>query len=74
VNTRIFVLCAGVSLASLSGCVAVPVHHPVAVVEPGPVYVAPTYESPGVGWVWMYHPHYGWGWHHPELGWHRGWN
>jgi hypothetical protein len=35
--------------------------------------VAPTYVSPGVGFVWAYHPRYGWGWHHPQYGWHRGW-
>ena len=59
-------------LVSLTGCVVVPARHAVAV-EAAPVYIAPTYESPGVGWVWEYHPHYGWGWHHPQLGWHRGW-
>ena len=60
------------ALLSLSACVAVPARHGV-VVEAAPVYVAPTYESPGVGWVWEYHPVYGWGWHHPVHGWHRGW-
>jgi hypothetical protein len=56
---------------SLSGCVVAPARH-AAVVEAVPVYVAPTYERPGVGWVWEYHPHYGWGWHHPLHGWHKG--
>jgi hypothetical protein len=43
------------------------------VVPPGVVYVAPTYAAPGIGWVWDYHPRYGWGWRHPEHGWHRRW-
>ena len=38
------------------------------------VYVAPTYVSPGPGYVWEYHARYGWGWHHPQRGWHRGWH
>jgi hypothetical protein len=40
---------------------------------PGVVYVAPTYPAPAVGFVWAYHPRFGWGWRHPEHGWHRGW-
>ena len=43
------------------------------IVPPGAVYVAPEYPTPGVGWVWSYHTQFGWGWHHPEHGWHRGW-
>jgi hypothetical protein len=43
------------------------------VLPPNVVYVAPMYPSPGVGFVWEYHPTYGWGWHHPSRGWHRGW-
>ena len=46
---------------------------PTVSVPPTVVYVAPTYPSPGVGFVWEYHPRYGWGWHHLEHGWHRGW-
>ena len=68
--------------ASLTGCVVAPVPARPVVVNPGPVYVAPApapvyvapaYASPGVGWVWIEHPRYGWGWHHPDHGWHRGW-
>ena len=59
------------AMALTSGCVVAPAQ-PVAV-APAPVYVAPTYAAPGVGWVWEFHPHYGWGWHHPQQGWHRGW-
>lgn len=40
---------------------------------PGVIYVAPTYPAPDVGFVWSYHPRYGWGWRHPHHGWHRGW-
>jgi hypothetical protein len=42
-------------------------------VPPGVVYVAPVYPAPAIGYVWEYHPRFGWGWHHPERGWHRGW-
>jgi len=43
------------------------------VVPAGVVYIAPSYAAPGAGWVWAYNPRYGWGWHHNERGWHRGW-
>lgn len=47
---------------------------PVVVAPPAPVYVAPpVYGIPGPGYLWQYHPRYGWGWHHPHRGWHRGW-
>jgi hypothetical protein len=63
---------ASVVLAVTSGCVVTPPR--VAIAAPAAaVYVAPTYASPGVGWVWEFHPQFGWGWHHPQYGWHRGW-
>lgn len=62
----------GATLAGMTGCVVAPVRYREAP-PPRVVYVAPTYPSPGPGWVWMAHPAYGWGWHHPEHGWHRGW-
>ena len=43
------------------------------VVPPGVVYVAPPYPAPAVGFVWAYHPRFGWGWRHSVHGWHRGW-
>jgi hypothetical protein len=46
---------------------------PVYVAPPGVTYVAPTYAVPAPGYVWAYHPHYGWGWHHPAWGWRAGW-
>jgi hypothetical protein len=49
------------------------VQQPLVVIPPGVVYVDPSYPAPGVGWVWGYHPRHGWGWHHPDHGWHRGW-
>ena len=58
--------------ATCAGCVVAPVR-PVYAAPPGVVYVAPAYVSPGPGYVWAYHAHYGWGWHHPQYGWHRGW-
>lgn len=61
-----------VALTTLGGCIVVPAHHGY-VAPPGVVYVAPTYVSPGPGWAWQYHGSYGWGWHHPQNGWHRGW-
>ncbi len=59
----------------LTGCVTEPVVGvPVAPVIPaGVTYVAPTYVRPGPGYLWSYHVDYGWGWHHPNRGWHRGW-
>lgn len=67
-----------VSGAALAGCVVQPaVIRPVYPAgygpPPGAVYMAPTYAVPGPGYVWLYHPNYGWGWHHPDRGWHRGW-
>jgi hypothetical protein len=56
--------------------VVAPVPQPVYV-QPGyppPVYVAPMYPSPGIGWIWSVHPRQGWGWHHPQQGWHKGWH
>ena len=66
----IAILPAVILAACFSGCVVAP---------PGPgyasagVYVAPTYASPGQGYVWEHHPEHGWGWHHPERGWDKGW-
>jgi len=68
-------IAAALSLAcvvSLSGCIVAPVR-PAYVAPAGVVYVAPTYASPGAGWAWEYHARYGWGWHHAQYGWHRGW-
>ena len=63
-------------LASISGCVVAPprVVVPAAVVvPPGVVYVAPAYTVAAPGYVWVHHPHFGWGGRHPTYGWHRGW-
>ena len=65
-------LSAALLTAALAGCVVVPVQ-PAYVAPSGVVYVAPSYAVPGPGYVWVYHAHYGWGWHHPHDGWHRGW-
>lgn len=69
---------AGVALASMSGCIVEPARPYYGsgeyVAPAGVVYVAPTYVSPGPGYVWEYHARYGWGWHHPQRGWHRGWH
>lgn len=71
-------VCAAATCAAvlaLSGCVVVPANgvEPGYVAPAGAVYVAPTYATPGVGYAWQYHAHYGWGWRHPYRGWHRGW-
>ena len=63
---------AALAATSLSGCVVAPVR-PAYVAPAGVVYVGPTYALPGPGYVWAYHAGYGWGWHHPQYGWHRGW-
>ena len=60
-------------LLSTAGCIVAPARHGRVAVAPGPVYVEPAYPSPGVGFVWEIHPRFGWGWHHPGRGWHRGW-
>ena len=69
----------------MSGCVIAPLPAPHTVrvqpmvVEPiyaapsGVVYLQPTYVMPAPGYVWQYHANYGWGWRHPNYGWHRGW-
>ncbi|VTU15460.1 MULTISPECIES: hypothetical protein [unclassified Variovorax] len=71
---RLIVLSSALAAALLAGCVVQPAV-PYAGYEapPGVAYVAPTYAIPGPGFVWAYHPRYGWGWHHPQQGWHRGW-
>lgn len=56
----------------LSGCVVAPVR-PAFVAPAGVVYVAPAYAMPGPGFRWAYHARFGWGWHHPNAGWYRGW-
>lgn len=75
-----------VSVVGLQACVVAPpqpvmvqqqpgmmVGPPSGVVPPGVVYVAPTYPAPAVDFIWDFHPRYGWGWRHPQRGWHRGW-
>ena len=62
-------------LSALGGCVVTPASvRPAYIAPPGIVYVQPTYVSPGPGYHWSYHATYGWGWHHPGYGWHRGWH
>ena len=74
----------GLALASLlAGCIVQPpVVRPVYAPQPelvyetpppGVVYVAPTYALPAPGFVWRYNARFGWGWYHPQRGWHRGW-
>ncbi len=57
---------------SASGCVIVPARQGYAR-PPGVVFVEPGYASPGDGYRWEHHSQYGWGWNHPDRGWHRGW-
>lgn len=70
-------LAAACATVALSGCVVAPVDYGYAdsayAAPPGVVYVAPTYVMPGPGYVWQFNARYGWGWHHPRHGWHRGW-
>lgn len=60
-------------LLTTAGCVVAPAGPGPVYVEPPIVSVTPTYASPGIGFVWMRHPRYGYGWYHPQHGWHRGW-
>lgn len=71
---------AALTAALASGCVVAPLGagpvyntQPDYAAPPGVVYVQPTYAVPAVGFVWAYHPRFGWGWRHPQHGWHRGW-
>ncbi len=63
--------------ATLGGCVVATAPGPYAAdayaAPAGVAYVGPSYAIPGPGYVWRYHPHYGWGWWHPHYGWHRRW-
>jgi len=65
--------CAALTSLALSACVVAPVgyRHPNVSME---MSEQPTYAVPGPGYVWAFHAHYGWGWHHPDYGWHRGWH
>ena len=40
---------------------------------PTVVYVQPAYAPPAIGFVWAFHPRYGYGYVHPQRGWARGW-
>jgi hypothetical protein len=73
---KITTLCAALLLPlALSACVVAPLPPPRPIYGPPPgvAYMAPTYAIPAPGYVWSYHAQYGWGWHHPQYGWHRGW-
>jgi hypothetical protein len=60
--------------AALGGCVVAPVAmEPAYAPPPGVVYVAPTYAMPAPGYAWQFNARFGWGWRHPQHGWHRGW-
>ena len=65
--------------AALGGCVVAPIGMEPAyggrgyATPAGAVYVAPTYAIPAPGYAWQYHSRFGWGWRHPNQGWHRGW-
>ncbi|MDD5273269.1 MAG: hypothetical protein PHU14_11170 [Methylovulum sp.] len=68
---KTIIIAIGLAL-SLAGCVVDPPRvHPVGV----GVRVAPVYPRPAPGYIWRQHPRYGWGWHHPRMGWHhRDWD
>jgi hypothetical protein len=73
-----------VAATLLSDCVVAPLGVRPVVVQPaysqqvygpppGVVVVQPTCVLPALGYVWGYHARFGWGWRHPQYGWHRGW-
>lgn len=68
-------LAAVLTAAALAGCVVAPVRPVRAayVAPPHVAYIAPAYAMPAPGYAWEYHANFGWGWHHPVYGWHRGW-
>ena len=65
IKTALLVLVGGAILVAVSGCVVTP--YPAT----RPAYVEPYYPSPGINWVWEFHPYFGWDWHHPQHGWYR---
>ncbi|MDI9333053.1 MAG: hypothetical protein QM533_01625 [Cytophagales bacterium] len=86
-SPKIFVLSLTSSLG-LAGCVVAPPQQvytpqPVAVPvyaytqpvppPPGTIYVQPAYAAPAIGFVWAFHPRFGWGYVHHQRGWARGW-
>ena len=70
-KARTFIPVALLAVA-LGGCVVAPVR-PAYGAPFGVAYVEPVYAIPGPGYIWAYHGVYGWGWYHPQYGWHRGW-
>lgn len=68
-NLMRLTLCLGF-VAGMSGCAVYPAPRPPPY---GVAYVAPIRVAPAPGYVWHYHPRYGWGWWHPRYGWHNGW-
>ena len=63
--------------AAFSGCVVAPARgggYNGYNAPAGVVYVEPNYASPGPGYAWEYHARHGWGWRHPQRGWHHGWD
>ena len=71
-KTVLGILIGVATLAVTAGCMVVPAH-PGYGGASASIYVAPTYASPGPGWAWEQHNTEGWGWRHPDHGWHRGW-
>ena len=78
-------IAAACTTAALAGCMIAPLPtqpayndgsgyaNPGYAAPPAVIYVAPTYAMPGPGFAWQHHAQFGWGWRHPNRGWHRGW-
>jgi hypothetical protein len=61
--------------ASLGACIIAP-PRPYVYDQGGTAVAAapaPYYASPGPGYFWLNNVAFGWGWHHRQHGWHRGW-
>ncbi|HTH94163.1 MAG TPA: hypothetical protein VL550_02935 [Rhodocyclaceae bacterium] len=71
-KSALSLLCAVLLGSTLAGCVVAPVEPPMEAPY-GVTYVAPVGVAPAPGYTWRYHARYGWGWWHPQYGWHRGW-
>ena len=70
------IVIAGFFLIALAGCVEQPMQGGGGGGYSGMGgggYNRPSYPQPGPGYSWANHPTQGWGWRHPQNGWHQGW-
>lgn len=68
IKRLLILILVSLGITQLTACVVEPIQPVHYAVRP-----APYYPSPGEGWEWREHHEEGWGWYHPNEGWHRGW-